>query len=110
MEVKFKQWHCQTEWHRYRNGYIALTLIASGPDAEMMPDVPIATATLNIEAIPLGQDEILVKDYAENEGMVDALITAGIVEPTTTPVEVGAFFSKAARCRLTPAALAECRS
>lgn len=110
MEVQFKLWHCHTQLHRYRNGHLALTLVASGRDPDMTAGVAIAMVTLDVEALPLGPNEILVKCYAENEGMPDALIAAGVVETTYSLVEVGAFSSQAARCRLTPAALAENRS
>lgn len=42
---------------------------------------PVATATVNIPEIQVADDEVLIKDYSENEGMLDALIQAEIINP-----------------------------
>jgi hypothetical protein len=39
---------------------------------------PFATASVNL--IDLPQNQVAIKDWSENEGMVDALIEAGIIE------------------------------
>lgn len=39
---------------------------------------PIAKCSLNVEG--LESDELAIKDYAENEGMLDALVEQGIVQ------------------------------
>ena len=41
---------------------------------------PYATATLNHEAIDVADDEVVIKEYSGNEGMVNALADAGIIE------------------------------
>lgn len=50
---------------------------------------PYATATVNIPDIPLGPTEVLVKDYSENTGMLEALEHAGIVRRTGRCVRSG---------------------
>ena len=82
--VKFSSWDCEVIPARYRNGIIALKLV----EWEDGYPVPIAVATVNLEDY---EDEILdaisvtgnnytfIKDYSENEGMLDALVKAGIV-------------------------------
>ena len=50
---------------------------------------PYLTATTNIDGLNLAQDEILIKDYSENEGVLDFLIQNKIVEPTGKYVESG---------------------
>ena len=87
--VTFSSWDCEVIPARYRNGIIALKLV----EWEDGYPVPIATATVNLEDY---EDEILdaisvtgnnytfIKDYSENEGMLDALVKAGIV---SEPIE-----------------------
>ena len=50
---------------------------------------PYATATVNIPDIPLGPTEVLIKDYSENAGMLEALEVAGIVRRTGCYVRSG---------------------
>jgi hypothetical protein len=44
----------------------------------------VATATLNLPEIALGPDEVIIKDYSENEGMLDTLILAGLFSFSTS--------------------------
>ena len=73
MQVHFKGWECNLEFSKYSNGRTAITLI----DAKT--NEPIAKATINIPEVPLFPDEVIIKDHDENEGMVAALIKAGII-------------------------------
>lgn len=98
MNVWFKSWSCTTVWGFYGNGRVGLRLVES--------DAPVATATINT-AIRVELDEIIVKDYEENEGMLDALLAAGVVEPSFQAIYIGNFKARCARCRLTPIAMAE---
>jgi hypothetical protein len=56
----------------YRNGGIAIQLI----DAE--DGTPFATATIWVEG--LAENEVAIKNYSENLGMLTFLVTNGIVE------------------------------
>jgi hypothetical protein len=40
---------------------------------------PITTATVNLPEFPLEEGEVAIKDYSENEGILDALTDAGVV-------------------------------
>lgn len=40
----------------------------------------IATATINIPKVRIPKNTVFIKDYSENDGMVDALIKAGVIE------------------------------
>jgi len=106
MKVTFLDFHCDTEWGTYRNAKVALQLIATGEDPDTHPGEPIATATVNTEH-RIDLDEVIVKDYFENEGMVQALIDAGVVQPEFTVVCVGGYGARCARCRLTDQARQE---
>lgn len=78
--VKFKNWNCIVEKKSYYNGRIALVL------TEESTAEPIATATINIDDYIMSEGKekqyTFIKDYSENEGMLEALIHAGIVEFT----------------------------
>lgn len=70
--MKFKQWDCYIRTGYYVNGNTALQLFSRN-DHE-----PIAVATINLyEKLP--QNQAYIKDYSENEGMLELLIEAGIV-------------------------------
>ena len=106
MKVQFLDFHCDTEWETYRNGKVALQLVATGEDPDTHPGEPIATATVNTDH-RIEIDEIIVKDYSENEGMVAALVEAGVIQPEFTQAFVGGYGASCARCRLTDAARVE---
>lgn len=92
-EVQFKDWRCRVQKGRYTNGRTALQLV-DADDGE-----PVATATVNLPEVELAPDEVLVKSYSENTGMLEALEEAGIVRPTGEWVESG--FVRVQKCRLT---------
>lgn len=64
-------------------GATALQLVEKSTGA------PYATATVNVPGAALAADEVLVKDYSENEGMLEALVRAGVVEDTGRRVGIG---------------------
>jgi hypothetical protein len=39
----------------------------------------LCTCSVNIPEYPLDEEDIIIKDYSENEGVLDDLITKGIV-------------------------------
>jgi hypothetical protein len=41
---------------------------------------PVAMLSVNMPEISLAEDEVLIKDYSENEGALETLLRAGIVE------------------------------
>ena len=86
-KVKFKEWTCEVTEHKYSNGRLALRLI-DGDDHS-----PIATATMNIPEAELQPHEIIIKDYAENDGMHDALVEAGLIKPRHAVIEMGFVFA-----------------
>lgn len=93
MLVEFHGWQCRVARFRYPNGRTALQLLTADDD-----EVPVATATVNVPEIPLAADEVLIKDYSENAGILAVLVQAGIVAPPARVVPVG--FVTAAVCRL----------
>ena len=57
---------------QYENGRTAIRLTQDG--------MPYAMATINDPDIWLEKGQVLIKNYSENEGIVDALVEARIVE------------------------------
>ena len=70
--VTFGPWVGRITHGTYDNGRAALRLIGKMG--------PIATCTVNLFDKKMEQDEVAIKDYAENEGMLDALMDAGVVQ------------------------------
>jgi hypothetical protein len=70
--VRFQGFDCMVEKHHYENGRPALVLTCEGEQ--------VAVATLNMPEIPIGPNTVIIKDYSENEGMLKALVEAGVIE------------------------------
>jgi len=81
--VRFKDWNCRIDFRKYSNGRTAIVLVDPS-DGEQ-----VAVATVNIPELPLNKDFVIIKDYTENEGMLDALISAGVVGQPLMMVETG---------------------
>jgi hypothetical protein len=97
--IKFQEWNCDVVKRNYSNGRTALQLVESETGE------PIATATVNIPEISLEPNEIIIKDYSENEGIFEALVKAGIVISTGKMVENG--FVKCPICIYIPQTIKE---
>jgi hypothetical protein len=67
----------------YSNGRTSLTLV------DISDGLPYATATVNLPDVFLEENEILIKDYSENEGILDFLIENKIVIPTDKGIQSG---------------------
>ena len=59
----------------YANGRKAIRIL----DAE--DGSPVMTATVNVPEAHLEPDEVIIKNYSENEGCLPFLITNGVVSP-----------------------------
>lgn len=57
-------------------------------------------ATINIPEIVLPPDHAIIKNYSENEGIYEALVEAGIVEPMFSWVNVGFVQAPVVRVRM----------
>lgn len=82
-QVRFKYWNCIPVFKTYSNGRKAISLIDAKDGS------PVANATLNLPGIELESDEVIVKNYSENEGIRPALIEAGIIGPILRTVSTG---------------------
>lgn len=72
--VRFRDWECVVEVGIYRyNDRISLVLV------DKKSTGAVAIATTNVIDIHLEDDEVCIKDYSENEGILGALLSAGVV-------------------------------
>lgn len=75
--IRFKHWDCLLRRDKYLVGDRICLQLVDANNGEL-----IATATVNLPETPLEDGEVFIKDYSENEGMLDALVEAGVVEDT----------------------------
>jgi len=68
---------------KYANGRTSIQIL------DAIDGQPYATASVNIDHVLLADNEVLIKDYSENEGMLDFLIKNNIVTPTPNGVQSG---------------------
>ena len=88
----FKKWNCIIDINKYSNNRIAIALI------DKFNHESIAVATVNLPNIFIKEDEVFIKDYSENEGILDTLIIAGIVSEPIKWIQSG--FVKVPLCKL----------
>ena len=99
MKLKFKTWDCELKMSRYtENDRIALRL------DDVNNGSPIATVTVNLPDEKLECDEVFIKDYSKNEGMLDTLLDNGVIEQPIGWVQSG--HTNIPKCKLTPHLLA----
>lgn len=77
------EYNCEVLFHKYEEGgghRIDLIDLEDG--------IPVATATVNVPGINLLDDEVVIKDYSENEGVYDALVKQGIIKKTNKSIQL----------------------
>jgi len=72
-QVRFNGWLCDIQYKQYSNGRTALQLTDAADGS------PVCTASKNLPDETLAEDEVCIKDYSENEGMLAALVEAGVI-------------------------------
>lgn len=92
------------EFARYANGETAMVLRASATrDSE--PQCK-ATVCLDFQPWLLAEDEVVIKTWSENAGVLEALEQSGVLK-RTGEVQIVGHACEAHRCKLTVGALAE---
>lgn len=82
--VQFGGYDCRLIFNFLRypcTGHVQIHLVDDGG--------PVATATVYNPCCLLASNQVLIKDYAENEGILRALEKAGILERTCDTYPVG---------------------
>jgi hypothetical protein len=77
----------------YQHGGLAVQLMDE-LDGELY-----ATDSIHVRGVRLAQDEFIFKTYSENDGLLESMLDAGIVEETGRSVELG-FTGPQPICRL----------
>jgi hypothetical protein len=83
MRVKFNEWDCIVMIKQYPNKRTAIQLV----DAE--DGCPVAMATVNVPAESIEKDEVIIKDYSENSGILAALVGEGVVSKPLRTIRTG---------------------
>jgi hypothetical protein len=81
--VQFEGFNCTLLKGEYQEGGIALQLV----DAE--DGEPVATPTIFLPEVSLEKDEILIKSYSENEGMMESLMIQGVIDGPIESIPTG---------------------
>lgn len=83
--ITFKDWKCNIEYSKYPDDRWKICLI------DMEDGITVATATIFLGTITLLNNEVIIKDYSENEGIYDVLIKNGIINRTPKAVKLSEF-------------------
>lgn len=86
------QYNLSLRYGKYGNGQTAIQLV------DMEDGAPYATATVCVEDDLLKEGEVAIKDYSENKGILEALISADIIEEPHAFVQ--SHFVKIPICKL----------
>ena len=81
--VKFLGEELTPVMSRYANGQNSIRLV----DSDGMPFMT-ASVAIDHELVQLEDDEVIIKNYSENEGILEALIEAGIIEKPFAEIPV----------------------
>lgn len=85
-KTKFNTYVCDLVYSKYIiNQRISLTLV------DHIDKVPVVIATVNIPDINLNYNEVAIKNWAENEGILETLINAGIITKPHKQVQISKF-------------------
>lgn len=99
LKMKWHGWDCILQKGRYIDNSIGI-LLFDAHDGE-----PVSKATVTMQGANLREDQIIVKDYSENEGMLDALTEIGLVTGVERWIETG--WVRVPVCNIDPAKLEE---
>ena len=80
---------------KYTNGRLAIILDYADEEMDML--APFAKVTVNMPDIHLNEGEVLIKDWSENEPLVEFLVEEGLLIPTGREVASGYIFPMVAR-------------
>jgi hypothetical protein len=71
------------KFFQYKNGRKGFQLI------DLKDGMSVARCTINIDTIEVNENEGIIKDYAENKGMYNALLAANFIKPYYKRTPVG---------------------
>ena len=102
MKVMWHGWTCEVVFNRYANGdRLAISLVGSEErtgDDPPFPGESVMRVTTNATEVELAPDEVLVKTWSENDGILEVMEEAGILQYTGRDVALG--YAIASVCRV----------
>ena len=81
--IKFQKWNCNLTFSKYLNDRTAIMLIDADDGS------PVAIASVNLPETAMDDDEIAIKDYSENDGILEILVENKIVSEPIRFVKSG---------------------
>ena len=81
--IKFQKWYCDIVFSKYLNDRTAIML------TDVDDGSPVAIASVNLPDTAMDDDEIAIKDYSENEGILEVLVENKIVSEPIRFVKSG---------------------
>ena len=81
--IFFGGFTCEMQLDYYPNGNKSIRLIDTRDGS------PVAKATTNVEDVKLPANEVMIKDYSENKGMLAALRDSKVVENIVDVMQSG---------------------
>jgi len=81
--IFFGGYACEMQLDHYTNGNKCISLVDTRDGSA------VATATVNLDGVELSANEVMVKDYSENKGMLAALRDSKVVENIVDVMQSG---------------------
>ena len=90
--IKVLGYNCKLHIARYSNGRVAISLV------DAVDGSPIFKATVNVPSENVPEGYVAIKNYSENEGVLDYLVQAGVVGKSVGKIPAG--YLEADLCKL----------
>jgi hypothetical protein len=90
--INHKGFELTAQFAKYQNGQVAIKL------TDNSDGFPYATATVCVEDNLLNEGEVAIKNYSENEGILESLIEAEVIEVPHAFIQSS--FTKIPICKL----------
>lgn len=91
--IRFSGYDCLVVKNNFNNNnQICLSLVGAdtehNKEMDVFPHEPIAKASVNLEGVKVGENQTIIKDYAENRGILKILLHFGLVKETGVAIEL----------------------
>ncbi len=98
-ETKYGTYDVIFEIGKYSNGRLAITFLDFNTGEDVL------TATVNMPREFLEPGEVIIKDYSENEGVLDWLMSVGVITEALRTIKAG--YCEVQVCKINAAVLEE---
>lgn len=83
LKTAYETYNVRLKFAKYNNGRTAIEII------DVEDGCPVMMATVNLPEAVINDDEVIIKNYSENEGVLEFLIENGIVSKPLRTVSSG---------------------